>query len=105
MITLIVTILAVWRASLLITEEEGPFGIFTMIRNRTDPYQKTWIGRGINCVWCVSWWAGVAAASWLCYFGVIGLFAIPVWWFGTSGGAVLLQAVLDRLRAPISRGR
>lgn len=89
----IVATLAVWRATLLITEDEGPFSVFSWLRDHIDPMQKTWLGRGINCAWCVSWWAGAAAAAWLWTFNWIDGSLTPLWWFGLSGGSIVLTYV------------
>lgn len=93
MITLVVAILAVWRATVMVTEDEGPFSVFARLRDHLDPYQKTWVGRGINCPWCVSWWVALVAATWLWYFGFIALPTLPLWWFGLSGGSGALTTI------------
>lgn len=98
MIVFIAAVLATWRASLLVTDEEGPFGAFQWIRDHLDPYQKTWLGRGLSCTWCVSWWAGLVAAGWLWAFGYLDAALIPIWWFGLSGGAILVHNTLTRRR-------
>ena len=52
--------LAVYRISNMIAQEDGAFDMFA--RLRTWVGQKSWIGRGIHCVLCVSFWAGIAGA-------------------------------------------
>lgn len=96
----IVAVLATWRATLLITDssEEGPFELFAIVRDRIDPEQKTWIGRGIRCVWCVSWWAGLVCALWIWGFAGIQDWMIPLWWFGVSGGVIALHNWSTRRR-------
>lgn len=91
------SVLAVWRATVLITEDEGPFGIFAWLRDHIDPNQKTWVGRGWNCAWCISWWAGLIVALWLWYFSWIDGSLIPIWWFGLSGGTVGITFVTSWL--------
>lgn len=49
--------LATWRISMAVTEEEGPFSVFVRLRSRYP--QNSWFGRGIHCLWCVSFWAGI----------------------------------------------
>lgn len=74
LLTFIVMTLAVWRLTKIVNEEEGPFEIFKYIRASfpTDG-KRGWIGRGIYCFWCVSFWFGLAIG--LAYspvpFGVI----------------------------------
>lgn len=93
MILFTACVLAVWRAAVMFTEDEGPFGCFLWLREHIDPYQKSWVGRGLNCAWCVSWWGGLVTALWLWYFGFLPLPLVPVWWFGLSGGSVALSAI------------
>lgn len=54
--------LAVYRGSYMLAKEEGPFSIFLKLRDKVDPLQITWLGRGIRCPMCVSFWAGIIAA-------------------------------------------
>lgn len=89
----IIAVLAVWRDSLMVVEEEGPFGLLAYVRDHIDPEQRTWVGRGINCQWCVSVWSALAVTLWLWYFGWLATSLIPIWWFGLSGGSVLLSNI------------
>lgn len=47
---------ALWRVTKMTTEEEGPFSIFAIIR---DKLYRGWVGRGIRCLWCQSFWLGL----------------------------------------------
>lgn len=87
----IIASFASWRVALAITEEEGPFGALLYIREHIDPHQKTWVGRGLNCMWCVSFWASLACAIWYWYFGFLPLWQVPVWWIGIAGGAIFIH--------------
>lgn len=49
LLTLIILIAATWRISSLLAQEAGPFGILTKIRF-------------LDCVWCWSFWWGLAFA-------------------------------------------
>lgn len=74
--------LAVYRVAHMIAIEDGPFDVFAKIRGRFDPDQKTWVGRGLNCTLCISFWmAGLAAlianASWWEWLAIAGM--IVVW--------------------------
>lgn len=55
--------LAVYRISRMITDEEGPFAIFSKLRGLAKP--DTWIGRGLECIMCVSVWVALPIALWL----------------------------------------
>lgn len=60
MTTIIICALATYRAARLIAIEEGPFRLAQRLRNIADPDQKTWVGRGMACMWCLSFWIGPA---------------------------------------------
>lgn len=84
-LTLVIVILATYRVSVLIAQDEGPFSIFERVRGRIDPHQSSWLGRGMRCVGCVSFWVSLAAAL------LIGA-ADWVWvWLGVAGGAMLIH--------------
>lgn len=53
----------VWRVSKMITDEEGPFEVFVRFRDRFS--QGTWFGRGLRCLWCISFWLGLFIGVWL----------------------------------------
>ena len=56
----VVGVMAVYRISLLVTQEDGPFNLALMFRNLfTTP---NWIGRGVRCFWCVSFWISFLVA-------------------------------------------
>lgn len=93
----IIAVFAVWRDAVAVTEEEGPFGSLSYIRDHIDPNQTTWLGRGIRCQWCVSVWCALAVILWLCYFEYVPWSLFPIWWFGLSGGSVTLSNVTERL--------
>jgi hypothetical protein len=80
---LIVASFAVWRVSRLIALEEGPFSVFAWLRGRIDPNQQTWIGRGISCVPCISFWVALIAAL---------LLQLSVTeWLGLAGAVLLIN--------------
>lgn len=55
--------LAVYRISRMITDEEGPFRAFTWLRGLARP--DTWIGRGLECIMCVSFWIALPIALYI----------------------------------------
>lgn len=73
--------LAVYRVAYMVTREEGPLGVFVWLRGKVDPNQQTWIGRGLNCILCVSVWIGLIGAlligaTWLEWLGACGLIVL-----------------------------
>lgn len=82
-VILLIASLAVWRIARMITLEEGPFSVFSWIRGRIDPRQQSWVGRGLSCLACVSFWLAALAA--------LILQASVIEWFGIAGGSLLID--------------
>lgn len=80
--------LAVYRVSRMITMEDGPLDVFAKIRGRIDPNQRTWIGRGLACVLCVSFWISGFAAL------IVG--ATWIEWLAMAGAIVVYREVISR---------
>ena len=59
--TLVLCTLATYRVTRLVTIEEGPFALMRKLRGVADPDQRTWVGRGLACPWCVSFWIAPVA--------------------------------------------
>jgi hypothetical protein len=66
-LTFALAALFVYRASRMLTDEEGPFEVFTKLRGLAKP--DTWIGRGLECIMCVSAWVALPVALWIDWHG------------------------------------
>lgn len=64
--TFIIASLATHRLIRLVMADEGPFGVMQWLRDHADPDGKTWVGRGLNCPWCLSFWIGPFCAALSC---------------------------------------
>lgn len=80
---------ATYRLAYAISQEEGPFSLFQELRNLF--VGNNWISRGIRCIYCVSFWVGLAIAlamrlkmDWLVNF------------LALSGGAIVLDKYWKR---------
>lgn len=78
----LLAVLAAYRISRIIVLEDGPLDVFARVRGRIDPAQKTWVGRGLACVICVSFWVSliialIIGASWLEWLAMSA--AIVLW--------------------------
>lgn len=60
MTALLIATLATYRVVRLVTLEEGPFSLALKLRGLLDPDGHTWIGRGMQCPWCLSFWIAPA---------------------------------------------
>lgn len=56
---MLVSALAAYRMARMIFSETGPFAIFARMRRHIDPQQKTWIGVGLNCPYCLGLWSSL----------------------------------------------
>lgn len=56
---MIVSALAAYRMARMVVSETGPFAIFARLRRYIDPQQKTWIGIGLNCPYCIGLWSSL----------------------------------------------
>jgi hypothetical protein len=90
----VVGALAIWRLILLLTVDEGPFSAFKKMRAGLNT--STWVGRGLRCENCLSFWFGLFVAMWLWYFGVVAVWEFPLWWLGLSGGALFIDYMAKR---------
>jgi hypothetical protein len=56
---MIVSALAAYRMARMIVSETGPLAIFARLRRYIDPQQKTWVGIGLNCPYCMGLWSSL----------------------------------------------
>lgn len=86
----VVAILAVYRLSFLIAREDGPFDLFARLRARVG--QGTWVGRGLHCVLCVSFWLALAAALAL---RLATYTETLLAWQGIAGGVLFIHKFVE----------
>ena len=94
---IIISMLAVWRATYMLQEETGPFEIFSKIQAWfwTDPVRLGGLKDGLRCFYCTSVWISFLAAF------MIG--APTVWifilnWFAIAAGAMIINDLYDKLK-------
>lgn len=91
----LMAILATWRLTSLFAEEEGPWDIFVKFRFKVS---GRLLGmKGASCIWCVSMYASAIITALSCALGVAPWEYAPIWWFGLSGGAIVVHTTLQRL--------
>lgn len=75
-LTLTLAVFAVYRMSLMITCEDGPFDIFYSIReiNKNEYGTANWFVRGLHCPLCVSFWLSFVAG--LAFWDGLGLYLV-----------------------------
>lgn len=82
----VLAVLATYRLSHMIAREDGPFDVFAILREKIG--QGNWIGRGLHCVLCISFWLSLPAAL---------LTGLPwlLGWFGIAGAVMVLHLILE----------
>lgn len=56
--------LATFRCASIVTSEDGPFAVFSRLRNWAS-MKARWLYEGLRCYACTSVWFGVFFAIWL----------------------------------------
>lgn len=88
--TYALAVLAVYRLAYMLAYEDGPADIFARLRERAG--QATWVGRGLHCVLCISFWLSLIAALFIANHPAVWLW----FWFAIAGGVLVLHKVLYR---------
>lgn len=83
---------ATYRVSRMLAQEDGPFDALTRVRARAG--QQTWIGRGLHCIWCLSFWVALAVACGLAAQGSILWRDLWLVWLGLAGGGIAIYQVV-----------
>ena len=100
MYTVLLAILATWRLSNLIANEDGPFDVFARLRLRagvyydvdSNPIGKNVFARGLLCIWCVSVWIAFVVS----FFdpNTVNIHTFIINWLAISAGAIFFDEVL-----------
>jgi hypothetical protein len=88
--------LAVWRATHLVVEEDGPWDAIVRLRGW---FGAGALGRLMDCFYCVSLWIALPLAV----FTSSGWMGIAVHWLALSGAASLLEKSTTRRAAEVAR--
>lgn len=80
----ILAALAVYRLSRMISDEEGPFAVFTWLRGLATP--GTWVAHGVECIMCVSVWVALPIALYVDWS-----WTAPLTWLALSGVTVIIR--------------
>jgi hypothetical protein len=83
----LLALLGVYRLSHMIAMEEGPFDAFAELREKAG--QRTWIGRGLHCPLCLSFWIALVFAV-----AITNPTNIALVWLGLAGGCLVLHRLL-----------
>ena len=81
--------LAVWRVSHLLSQEDGPFDLVIRFRKL---FGQGFFGSLLDCFFCLSMWVSVPFAVWLAADWKEGV----VTWLALSGGACILFKLTEK---------
>jgi hypothetical protein len=81
--TFLLCLLAVWRLSHLLSQEDGPFDLVIKFRKLLG---QGFFGSLLDCFYCLSMWVSIPFAVWLAGNWQEGV----VIWLALSGGACIL---------------
>lgn len=89
----LLAVLATWRLTHLLSEEDGPFQLVFYFRRWLG---KTFWGQLLDCFYCLSLWIALPPALWL----GVGWKEKLLLWLALSGAACLLEKSTDNHKAP-----
>jgi len=85
--------LAVWRVTHLLWAEDGPWDVLANLRQLAG---KSFLGKLLDCFYCLSLWVAAPLAWWLAQGWRHGLLL----WLALSAGAILLERAAGGLGQP-----
>jgi hypothetical protein len=88
----LLALLGVYRLSHMIAIEDGPFDAFAEMRGKAG--QRHWIGRGLHCPLCISFWLALGMAGGLVLSGLVFWGLIWLIWLGLAGGCLVIHRLL-----------
>lgn len=96
LIVVMLSMLAVWRATYMLQQETGPLEIFTKLQAWfwKDPVRLGGLKDGLRCFYCTSVWISFFAAL-IVEHNNLGYFMI--YWFAISAGAIFLNELFNRI--------
>lgn len=80
----LLAVLAIWRITHLLGKEDGPFDIIYLLRKKAG---TGFLGKLMDCFYCLSIWVSLPFGIWLGN----NLWYMLLYWLALSGGACLLQ--------------
>lgn len=85
----LLSVLAVWRISHLLSQEDGPFDLVVRFRKL---FGQGFFGNLLDCFYCLSMWVSIPFAVWLGGDWKEGVAC----WLALSGGACLLFKLTEK---------
>lgn len=93
-LVLIFAAFGTYRLAHDIANYEGPFGLYEWVKNRF--LRDNWLGRGIRCSICLSFWTALVFAVIVYLLGYIDLVELVFVWPGLAGISLILDKYWKR---------
>ena len=90
-LTLFVAALAAYRMGRMVALETGPVALFARMRRYIDPEQKTWVGVGLNCPYCMGLWFGLLF-YWLLVYNHNNVVHFTIYGLAVAGIQTVIQS-------------
>lgn len=86
----LLSVLATYRLSLLVSTESGPLRVFRKLRRVPPPKSAT--REGLSCQLCMSIWFAIPITA-LCWHNglIVGLGEAALWWLASSAGSIVIH--------------
>lgn len=97
----LLAILATWRISHLLSEEEGPGDILVKFRSyfieggEPDGRPKNWFGKALQCPYCISIYV---AALFAIYFSHMNWWLLPLYTAAFSAGSIFINMLHEKIK-------
>ena len=100
-VSMLVLILACWRLTSLLVQENGPFKIFAkfrhligvkIVKGSSTPYGTNVVAEMMSCLWCCSMWVGATLI--IAYVFDPALTVLASLPFALSAGAIIVERIL-----------
>lgn len=93
-LALILAVLAAYRLAHDVANYEGPFALYEWFKNRF--LKDNWLGRGVRCSICLSFWTALLFAVIVCAAGYYPWTTLHLLWFGIAGAVLVVDKYWKR---------
>jgi len=100
-LVLLILILATWRISSLLVNEDGPYSVLEKMRHRlgvrydehSERYGENVVAEALTCIWCTSIWVAlVITIPYMLFPATVSLLCLPL---AVSAGAIVVEGLTD----------
>lgn len=93
-LALLLACFAAYRLAHDIANYEGPFALYEWVKNRF--LKDNWLGRGVRCSVCLSFWTALVFAVIVCATGFYPWQTLVLLWPGIAGASLVIDKYWKR---------